>query len=113
MSYFTFESSGLPATVEVASFRGEEAISSLYAFEVHLVVPDDDCASMGYAPPCGGNSPRAGWLANAVFASAKLEQSIFMGADLAGADLWKAELGPQALSKATTAAIGTGARKIR
>jgi len=53
MSYFTFESSGLPATVKVASFRGEEAISSLYAFEVHLVVPDDDCASLDLADAVG------------------------------------------------------------
>jgi type VI secretion system secreted protein VgrG len=53
MSYFTFESSGLPASAKVASFRGEEAISSLYGFEVHLVVPDDDCASMDLGDSVG------------------------------------------------------------
>jgi type VI secretion system secreted protein VgrG len=46
MSYFTFQSSGLPEGLEVVDFRGEEAIFRLYAFEIHLVGKIEDFASL-------------------------------------------------------------------
>src|SRR5271154_6563056 len=40
--HFTIRASVLPRTTRVASFRGNEALSSLYSFEVNLLIPSDE-----------------------------------------------------------------------
>ncbi len=37
---FRFESSAVPEGVRVAAFKGREALSELYRFEVGLLVPE-------------------------------------------------------------------------
>jgi type VI secretion system secreted protein VgrG len=56
MSFFSFESSVFPQSVLVASFRGEEAISQIYAFEVNLVLMQDDCSSMDFGAAVGAKA---------------------------------------------------------
>ncbi len=59
MSFFSFESSVFPGDVLVASFRGEESISKIYAFEVHLVLMQDDCAAMDLGAAVGAKASLA------------------------------------------------------
>jgi type VI secretion system secreted protein VgrG len=56
MSFFTFESSAFPGDVLVASFRGEESISRIYSFEIHLVLMQDDVASMDLGEAVGAKA---------------------------------------------------------
>ena len=46
MSIFSFRSSGVPKSAGVLCFKGEESISGLFSFDVHLIAPDDDCADL-------------------------------------------------------------------
>ena len=56
MSFFSFESSVFPNDVVVASFRGEESISQIYAFEVNLVLMQDDCSAMDLGAAVGAKA---------------------------------------------------------
>lgn len=46
MSRFSFRCDSLPESSHVVSFRGNEGISKLFRFEVALLVPDSDCATL-------------------------------------------------------------------
>lgn len=46
MSTFAFRSSGVPESARVVAFVGDEALSTLFSFEIHVIIPDDDCADL-------------------------------------------------------------------
>jgi type VI secretion system secreted protein VgrG len=53
MTTLTLESEALPSNARVVAFRGEEGASRLYRFDVHVQLPDDDCAALELATIVG------------------------------------------------------------